>query len=252
VTVASQPDILVKPIDELRPAPYNPRIALAPDDAEYQQLKRGIQTFGLVEPLVWNATTGHVVGGHQRLAVLRDLGWTEVPVAVVELDEAREQVLNVALNKITGRWDKTALADLIDELGQDPDFELELIGFTDDDFDTLLRLIDQDDSGSFLDDLLEDLDGDDEDIDTDPHTPDDFKQKWFTMTFPVSDAERVIVIDAINRVKEVRGAETSSDAITYLASAYLAEQETLEERKDHATEAQNQDPDGAEPASSQE
>ena len=60
----------------LIPADYNPRVALTPDMPEFERLKNSIETFGNVEPIVWNERTGHIVGGHQRLAVLQHLGYT--------------------------------------------------------------------------------------------------------------------------------------------------------------------------------
>ena len=57
----------------LIPADYNPRVALTPDMPEFERLKNSIETFGNVEPIVWNERTGHIVGGHQRLAVLQHL-----------------------------------------------------------------------------------------------------------------------------------------------------------------------------------
>ena len=60
-------------VDELKVAEYNPRKDLRPGDAEYEKLKRSIQEFGYVEPIIWNKRTGTVVGGHQRLKVMKDL-----------------------------------------------------------------------------------------------------------------------------------------------------------------------------------
>lgn len=93
-------------IEQLIPSDYNPRKDLKPGDAEYDKLKRSIEQFGYVEPVIWNKTTGRVVGGHQRLKVLIDMGITEVECVVVELPETKEKALNVALNKISGDWDK--------------------------------------------------------------------------------------------------------------------------------------------------
>ena len=61
---------------DLLPADYNPRKDLQPGDPEYEKLKRSLQQFGYVEPVIWNKATGRVVGGHQRLKVLQDLGIT--------------------------------------------------------------------------------------------------------------------------------------------------------------------------------
>lgn len=50
-----------------------------PGDREYESLKRAIQEFGMIDPVVFNARTKRLVGGHQRLTVLRDLGHTTCP-----------------------------------------------------------------------------------------------------------------------------------------------------------------------------
>lgn len=122
-------EIRVLPIDQLVPAPYNPRKVLRPTDRAYRKLEQSIREFGLVEPLVWNERTGHVVGGHARLAILKALGIPEVPVSVVRLSDAREKALNVVLNnqEAQSRYDPSRLADLLDGLGELP--ELPLTGF---------------------------------------------------------------------------------------------------------------------------
>lgn len=112
----------------LIPADYNPRKDLKPGDPEYEKLKRSIEQFGYVEPVIWNKTTGRVVGGHQRLKILLDLGLTEVECVIVEMDEDKEKALNIALNKISGDWDKDKLALLIEDL-QVSDFDVSLTGF---------------------------------------------------------------------------------------------------------------------------
>ena len=123
---------------ELLPAEYNPRKDLRPSDAEYEKLKRSIEQFGYVEPVIWNKTTGRVVGGHQRLKVLLDMGMTEVDCIVVELDAEKEKALNIALNKISGEWDKEKLALLISDL-QGADFDVSLTGFEPDEIDALFK-----------------------------------------------------------------------------------------------------------------
>ncbi len=107
--------MLIKDMDR---AAYNPRVDLRPGDEEYENLKDSITAFGLVEPIVWNRRTNHVVGGHQRLTVEEDLGHTEVTVSVVDMDEIQEKQLNIALNKAQGAWDDGKLAELMDSLGE--------------------------------------------------------------------------------------------------------------------------------------
>ena len=123
---------------DLIPADYNPRKDLKPGDPEYEKLKRSLEQFGYVEPVIWNKTTGHVVGGHQRLKVLIDMGITEVECVVVELPEDKEKALNIALNKISGDWDKDKLAVLIADL-QSTAFDVSLTGFDAAEIDDLFK-----------------------------------------------------------------------------------------------------------------
>jgi ParB-like chromosome segregation protein Spo0J len=122
-------EVRVMATSALVPAPYNPRRRLRPTEPAYKKLAASLREFGLVEPLVWNETTGHVVGGHTRLEILKQEGVTEVPVSVVRLSVEREKALNVVLNnrEAQGRFDTDRLADLLEELEELP--ELDLTGF---------------------------------------------------------------------------------------------------------------------------
>jgi ParB-like chromosome segregation protein Spo0J len=119
------------PVSDIKIAGYNPRKDLQPGDPEYQAIERSLDRFGLVDPLVWNSRTGHLVAGHQRLKVLIARGYTEVDVSVVDVDLQEEAALNVALNKITGVWDEPKLFDLLSEFQRDK-LDLTVTGFTDD------------------------------------------------------------------------------------------------------------------------
>ena len=128
------------PVSKINPAPYNPRKDLRPGDPDYQKLKRSIEDFGYVDPLIWNKRTGTLVGGHQRLKILvNEHAATEVDVSVVDLDEAAEKALNVALNKIAGACDDPALAKLLLELKSDTEGNVTSTGFDDDEVDRILK-----------------------------------------------------------------------------------------------------------------
>lgn len=117
------------PIDQINAAAYNPRVDLQPGDPEYEKLKRSIESFGYVEPIVWNERTGNMVGGHQRYKIMvNEQGHTELAVSVVDLDDQQERLLNLALNKVSGRWDDEALVRLLEEL-QVAGADLGLSGF---------------------------------------------------------------------------------------------------------------------------
>ena len=125
------------PMVKIVPAAYNPRKNLTPKDPEYQKLKRSMEKFGYVEPIVFNERTGRVIGGHQRLKVLQEAGETEVTVSVVDLPETEEKALNIALNKISGDWDMPLLKDLLEELDTGA-FDMDLTGFDADEIERLM------------------------------------------------------------------------------------------------------------------
>lgn len=102
-------------INELKPAEYNPRIDLKPGDKEFEKIRKSIEEFGYVDPVIINKD-GTIVGGHQRYKVLKDMGYTEIQCIVIDVDKEKEKALNIALNKISGDWDKNKLKVLLSEL----------------------------------------------------------------------------------------------------------------------------------------
>lgn len=116
-------------------ASYNPRII---KEDEFKALKKSIQEFGYIEPVIWNSQTNTVVGGHMRLQALLSLGRgeEEISVVVVDLTLEKEKALNLALNKISGEWDKQKLAEIFTELTP---LEVELTGFKIDEIQIILN-----------------------------------------------------------------------------------------------------------------
>lgn len=128
---------IVVNINDLKPAAYNPREELRPGDPEYENIKNSIQEFGYADAIVVNKDLT-VIGGHQRLNVLKDLGYSDIEVAQVDLTKKQEKALNIALNKITGRWDDKKLSDLFKDLNADS-FKLNLTGFNDEELSSILN-----------------------------------------------------------------------------------------------------------------
>jgi DNA modification methylase len=117
VRTAAKPattEIVTMPVKDLKPAPYNPRRI---DQSSLAALGKSIDRFGVVEPIVFNRRSGFVVGGHQRLKVLRSKKIVTSPVVVVDLDETEERALNLALNspKLAGEF-SGKLQELLDEI----------------------------------------------------------------------------------------------------------------------------------------
>lgn len=132
-------ELKMLPVSVLKPAAYNPRKKLKPGDKEYEKIKNSIMEFGFADPLVVNADMT-IIGGHQRLTVAMELGYTEVPCAVVDIDKTREKALNIALNKITGAWDDSLLADLLKDI-EDSNFDLGKTGFDPPEIETLFNKV---------------------------------------------------------------------------------------------------------------
>lgn len=117
------------PIEKLKPAKYNPRKDLKPGDPAYEKIKRSLNDYGYVDPVIWNEVTGNIVGGHQRQKILVAEGATEIDCVVVHIENPQdEKAMNIALNKAVGEWEPVALADLLSEL-QTSGYDLGATGF---------------------------------------------------------------------------------------------------------------------------
>lgn len=97
-------------INSLNPAKYNPRQI---SNKQYEDLKASIDKFGLVDPIIANHDLT-VIGGHQRLKVLRELGAEKIPTVRVHLTKEDERELNIRLNKSGGTFDMDILANEFD------------------------------------------------------------------------------------------------------------------------------------------
>jgi ParB-like chromosome segregation protein Spo0J len=146
-------------IKKLKPAAYNPRKDLKPGDPEYDKLKKSILEFDYINPIIWNKRSGNVVGGHQRLKILKEQGEKLLQVSVVDLSPDKEKVLNLALNKNSGEWDFPKLKDILEELDTG-DLDIEVTGFDVDEIENLMTQFhvpdfqpEEDDSNPRLDEL---------------------------------------------------------------------------------------------------
>ena len=136
-TVTNHLQVQNLPISSLKPADYNPRKI---SSEQMASLKRSLTEFGFVDPIIVNSRTGNIVGGHQRVAAAKALGWDTVPVIEIDLDDAKEKALNVGLNKIHGEWNFPRLKDLLEELDTG-EFDLELTGWTGEELERLFTEI---------------------------------------------------------------------------------------------------------------
>lgn len=122
------------PLTSLNPAAYNPRKW---DTASLSRLQESIRRYGLVDPIIVNKAPNRknvVIGGHMRLKAAKVLGLTTVPVVYLTIpDVDREKELNIRLNRNTGEWDWSKLADFDQSLLSD-------IGFSSEELDDIFGL----------------------------------------------------------------------------------------------------------------
>lgn len=127
------------PINEVYPYPDNPREI---DKSQFEKLKKSLTEFGFVEPLVVNLRQDDsykpeekiptLVGGNMRWRAAKELGLKEVPIVEINLNRNKEAILNIALNRITGKWDISKLEKLVYDLSsEDLKLDLDLTGLED-------------------------------------------------------------------------------------------------------------------------
>ena len=140
-TAGSDMRLEARRLADLIPAAYNPREPLIPGEPEYEALKKSIQENTYLDPIVVNYDNT-IIGGHQRRTVMMDLGYETVNVVVVNIrDKNKERMANLALNKITGRWDTEKLKEVL--MGLDLDgYDFTATGFTRNDLEDLIQTLD--------------------------------------------------------------------------------------------------------------
>jgi len=89
------------PVNKIKNNPANPRAITERQKAE---LRKSLNKFGFVEPIVLNNDLT-VIGGHQRLATAIDLGHDKVPAFIVSLNQKDADELTIRLNKNQGHFD---------------------------------------------------------------------------------------------------------------------------------------------------
>lgn len=123
------------PLSRLQVDPSNPRTHPQENLAAIQG---SLARFGQVEPLLVQAGTWRIVGGHGRLLAMQALGWTEADVRLLQIDDLTATALSIALNRTaeTAIWDEACLGRLLSELKAAD--SLAGVGYSEAELDTLL------------------------------------------------------------------------------------------------------------------
>jgi hypothetical protein len=127
------------PIESLFPDPANARL---PGPENLAAIRSSLARFQQVEPLVVQQSTQRLIAGHGRLEAMRSLGWSEVDIVELEVDDVQAAALALALNR-TGElasWDEPALARILRSLQSEGG--IEDLGWSTDELAALARSLD--------------------------------------------------------------------------------------------------------------
>jgi len=133
----SRLQIQVWAIDRLLPYVRNARTHT---EEQVAQVAASIREFGWTNPILV-AADGTIIAGHARLAAARKLKMTDVPVIVLDhLTEPQRRALVLADNRLAldAGWDEEMLRVELASLQEDG-FDLDIVGFTDEELEDLLR-----------------------------------------------------------------------------------------------------------------
>jgi len=157
-------------VKDLKPAPYNPRKI---SDRQLELLDKTMEEYGDLSGIVFNSSTGNIVGGHQRIKVLNPewdiikehyqdetgtiaLGYIVTPKGKfsyreVQWTEQKEKGANLAANKGGGEWEYPLLKDLLEDL-DDGSFDMDLTGFDTSEIEDLMTFVPDCEGGKGEDD----------------------------------------------------------------------------------------------------
>src|SRR6266852_5350966 len=124
-------------VEQLLPCARNSRVH---SDEQIAQVAASIREFGWTNPVLVGPDDG-IIAGHARVLAARRLGMAEVPVIVLgHLSEMQRRALVIADNRLAldAGWDEEMLRVELASLQEDG-FNLDLIGFTDEEMENLLR-----------------------------------------------------------------------------------------------------------------
>ena len=119
------------PIKDIKPNPNNPRVIKDDKFAKLVQSLKELPEMATVRPIVVNSDM-IVLGGNMRLKAMKEAGWKEVPVEIVDWDEDKQRQFIIKDNVGFGEWDWEMLAnewdaEQLEEWGLDiPTFEEEV------------------------------------------------------------------------------------------------------------------------------
>ena len=134
---SKQLEPLLISIGDIRPHPDNYKIH---PPEQLRSLKASLKTFSWTTPIKANLE-GFIIAGHGMYQAALEEGYTHVPVEFCALDSQLSKAYLVADNETARRavTDDDSLSRLLEGISEIPDFDIEAVGFSSEDVDTLLN-----------------------------------------------------------------------------------------------------------------
>jgi DNA modification methylase len=143
-------------IGDLRPWGHNARVH---SPKQVRQLARGIDKLGFINPILIDADN-RILAGHGRVAAAELLGLPTVPCLRIEnMTPAQKRAYVLADNKLAlnASWDEQLAEELQDLIRMDPEFDIELTGFSIPEIDGLIEGLSPEEAGKPEDDELPEI-----------------------------------------------------------------------------------------------
>jgi len=123
------------PIADVQTYPGNAR------RGDIKALRASLKANGQYRPLVVQRSSGYVLAGNNTLAAARALGWPQIAVQYVDVDDDRARRILLADNRTNdaAEYDDTALAKLLEDLVDD----LDGTGYTEEDIDDIMASLEE-------------------------------------------------------------------------------------------------------------
>jgi len=210
-------NIELVPVTTLIPYIRNPR---QHSEQQVAQLAASMKEFGWVNPVLRDEDQT-ILAGHGRIMAAQKLGWPDAPVmTAVGWSEAKKRAYVIADNKLAlnATWDVGLLNAEIEALSDD-DFDLNLIGFSDQDLERLA-----DDLMSERFNEAQNQSGDDEHKE-DPVPRSTSNPDQVALTIPMTVDQRQLIFDAIQHAKRELGLDQSAEALWAICRLYLEQRQ---------------------------
>lgn len=193
-------------LNELQPYPNNPR------KGNVKLIAESLSEYGQYKPVTVNRATGQILVGNHTYAAAKELGWKEIAVTYIEVDEETAAKIVLIDNRATdlSEYDNNALLELLERLNN-----LEHTGYGDEEFDDVLAKLEEENTPRVIDGLAKN--GQDE-IASQIETLADRYKAVDTRVFMVEleNTLYIWVIEQLGKYRHKTGALSNSDALVKL------------------------------------